>query len=74
MQCSAKAGVLLAVLRRCDVAWKKQQQGGTGALGQLVPRFRRALVALLPCPPSILVSHLRTILSLPASSGQASIS
>lgn len=33
MQRSAKAGVLLAVLRRCDVAWKKQQPGGTRALG-----------------------------------------
>lgn len=59
MQCSAKARVLLAVLRRCDVAWKKQ--GGIRAFGQLVPRFRRALAASLPCPPCILVSHLRTI-------------
>lgn len=33
MQSSAKAGVLLAVLRRCDAAWKKQQKGGTRALG-----------------------------------------
>ena len=61
MQCSAKAGVLLAVLRRCDVAWKKQQQGGIRVLGQLVPRFRTALAASLPCPFSILVSYLRTI-------------
>ena len=61
MQCSAKAGVLLAALRRCDVAWKKQQQGGIRVFGQLGPRFRRALAASLPCPFSILVSYLRTI-------------
>lgn len=61
MQSSAEARVLLAVLRKCDVAWKKQQQGGTRAFGGgQVPRFRRALVAFLPCPPSMLVSHLRT--------------
>lgn len=50
MQRSAKAGVLLAVLRRCDAAWKKQQPGGTRAIRQLVPRFRRALAASLPRP------------------------
>lgn len=33
MQSSAEARVLLAVLRKCDVAWKKQQQGGTRAFG-----------------------------------------
>lgn len=72
MQRSAKAGILLAVLKRCDVAWKKQQPGGTRAWGELVPRFRRALAAPLPCSPSILASHLRLPLSLLAS-GQASI-
>lgn len=43
MHSSAKARVLLAVLRRCDVAWKIQQQGGTKASRQLRPKLRRAL-------------------------------
>lgn len=64
MRSSAKARVLLAVLRRCDVAWKKQQ-GGTRAFGWQVPRFGRALAAFHPCPPCMLVSHLSTTLQPP---------
>ena len=74
MQKSAKVGVLLAVLRRCNVAWKKQQPGRMGALRQPLPSSRRALAASSMRLPFPLESHLRLPLSLPASSGQASTS
>lgn len=54
MHSSAKARVLLAVLRRCDVAWKIQQQGGTKASRT---RLRRALADPLTAsdkPPHLL--------------------
>lgn len=57
MHSSAKARVLLAVLRRWDVAWKTQQQGGTKASRQLRPRLRRALADPLTAsgkPPHLL--------------------
>lgn len=57
MHSSAKARVLLAVLRRCDVAWKTQQQGGTRASTQRRPRLRKALVDPLTAsgkPPRLL--------------------
>ena len=46
MQCSAKAGVLLAALRRCDVAWKKQQQGGIRVFGYNVVTALRGVQGL----------------------------
>lgn len=57
MHRSAKARVLLAVLRRCDVAWKIQQQGGTKASRQQRLRLRRALADPLTAsgkPPYLL--------------------
>lgn len=71
MRSSAKARVLLVVLRRRDVAWKTQQQGGTRASRQPRPRLRRALADPRTAsgkPPHLLSTTLENEVPHPAAS------
>lgn len=59
MQRSAEAGVLLAVLRRCNAAWKNSSQAGPGLWAAAAKLWEGSGSLPSMCLPFPLESHLR---------------